>query len=38
MFETGFLCVALAILDLTMYATLASDSEIYLLLTPKCRD
>jgi hypothetical protein len=35
-FETGFLCVALAVLELTLYIRLVSNSEIHLLLSPKC--
>ena len=31
-FETGFLCVALAVLEFILYTRLASNSEIYLLL------
>ena len=37
-FETGFLCVALAVLELTLWTRLASNSEIRLLLPPKCWD
>jgi hypothetical protein len=37
-FETGFLCVALAVLELTLYTKLALNSEIYLPLPPKCWD
>jgi hypothetical protein len=37
-FETGFLCIALAVLELTLYARLASNSEIHLPLPPECRD
>jgi hypothetical protein len=33
-FKTGFLCVALAILELTLWARLASNSEICLPLPP----
>jgi hypothetical protein len=36
--EIGFLCVALAILELTLQTRLASNSEIRLPLPPKCRD
>jgi hypothetical protein len=35
-FETGFLCVALAVLELTLSTRLASNSEIR--LHPKCWD
>jgi hypothetical protein len=35
-FETGFLYVALAVLELTLYTRLASNSEIHLLLPPEC--
>jgi hypothetical protein len=38
LFETGFLCVALAVLELTMWTRLASNSEIHLPLPPKCWD
>jgi hypothetical protein len=34
--ETGFLCIALAVLELTLKNRLASNSEIHLPLTPKC--
>jgi hypothetical protein len=37
-FETGFLCIALAVLELTLKTRLASNSEIRLPLPPKCRD
>ena len=37
-FETGFLCVALAILELTLQTRLASKSEIQLTLPPECWD
>jgi hypothetical protein len=38
-FETGFLCVPLAVLELTLFETsLASNSEIHLPLPPKCWD
>jgi hypothetical protein len=37
-FETGFLCVVLAVLELTLYTRLASNSEIRLPLPPKCWD
>jgi hypothetical protein len=37
-FETGFLCVALAILELTLQTRLALNSEICLSLPPKCWD
>ena len=36
--QTGFLCVALAILELTLYTRVASNSEIRLPLPPKCWD
>jgi hypothetical protein len=36
--ETGFLCVALAVLELTLQTRLASNSEICLSLPPKCWD
>jgi hypothetical protein len=36
--ETGFLCVALAVLELTLQTRLASNSEIHLPLPPKCWD
>ena len=36
--ETGFLCVALAVLELTLWTRLVSNSEIYLPLPPKCWD
>jgi hypothetical protein len=35
-FETGFRCVALAVLELTLYTRLALNSEICLPLPPKC--
>jgi hypothetical protein len=37
-FETGFLCVALAVLELTLLTRLASNSEIHLPLPlpPEC--
>ena len=35
-FETGFLCVALAVMELTLETRLASTSEICLPLPPKC--
>jgi hypothetical protein len=35
-FETRFLCISLAILELTLYTRLASNSEIRLPLPPKC--
>jgi hypothetical protein len=35
-FETGFLCIALAVLDLTLQTRLALNSEIHLPLPPKC--
>jgi hypothetical protein len=34
----GFLCVALAVLELTLWTRLALNSEILLPLTPKCWD
>jgi hypothetical protein len=34
--DTGFLCAALAVLELAMYTRLASNSEIHLPLSPKC--
>jgi hypothetical protein len=37
-FWTGFLCVALAVLELTLYIRLASNSEIRLPLPPECWD
>jgi hypothetical protein len=37
-FETGFLCVALAVLVFTLKTRLASNSEIRLPLLPKCWD
>jgi hypothetical protein len=37
-FKTGFLCVALAVLELTLQIRLASNSEIRLPLPPKCWD
>ena len=36
--ETGFLCIVLAVLELTWQPRLASNSEICLLLHPKCWD
>jgi hypothetical protein len=35
-FETGFLCIVLAVLELTLWTRLASNSEIHLPLPPKC--
>jgi hypothetical protein len=35
-FETGFLCVAVSILELTLKTRLASNSENHLPLSPKC--
>ena len=35
-FEIGFLCVALAVLELTLQIKLALNSEIGLPLLPKC--
>jgi hypothetical protein len=37
-FETGFLCVALAVLELTLLTRLASNPEIHLPLPPKYWD
>jgi hypothetical protein len=37
-FETGFLCIALAELELTLQTRLASNSEIRLPLPPQCWD
>jgi hypothetical protein len=37
-FETGFLCVTLAVLELTLQTRLASNSEILLPLPSKCWD
>jgi hypothetical protein len=37
-FETGFLCIALAVLELILKTRLASNSEIHLPLPPKCWD
>jgi hypothetical protein len=37
-FETGFLCIALAVLELTLYTRLASNPEIRLPLPPECWD
>jgi hypothetical protein len=37
-FEAGFLCVALAVLELTLKTRLALNSEIRLPLPPKCWD
>jgi hypothetical protein len=37
-FETGFLCIALAVLELTLWARLTSNSEIRLPLPPECWD
>jgi hypothetical protein len=37
-FETGFLCGALAVLELTLQTRLSSNSEIYMPLPPKCWD
>jgi hypothetical protein len=36
--ETGFLCVALAVLELTLLTRLALNSVIHLPLPPKCWD
>ena len=38
LFKTEFLCIALTVLELTLYIRLASNSEICLLLPPKCWD
>jgi hypothetical protein len=35
-FQTGFLCVALGVLKPTLQASVASNSEIRLLLCPEC--
>ena len=35
-FETRFLCIALAVLELTLYTRLALNSEIRLPLPPEC--
>jgi hypothetical protein len=37
-FETGFLCVVLAVLELALQTRLALNSEIRLPLPPKCWD
>ena len=37
-FQTGFLCIALAVLELTLQTRLASNSEICLPLPPECWD
>jgi hypothetical protein len=37
-FETGFVCAALAVLELTLYTRLVSNSEIRLPLSPECWD
>jgi hypothetical protein len=37
-FETGFLCIALAVLELNLKTRLASNSEIHLPLPPECWD
>ena len=37
-FETGFLCVALAVLEFTFWTGLASSSEVRLPLPPQCWD
>jgi hypothetical protein len=37
-FETGFLCVALAILEFCLETRLASNSETYLPLSSECWD
>jgi hypothetical protein len=37
-FETGFLCVALAVLELTLWTRLASNSEIHLPPPPEYWD
>ena len=36
--QTGFLCVALAVLELTLQNRLASNSEVHLPMPPECRD
>ncbi|EDL01979.1 chloride channel CLIC-like 1, isoform CRA_b [Mus musculus] len=36
--KTGFICIALTILELTLYTRLASNSEIRLPLPPECWD
>ena len=38
LFETGFLCIALAVLELTLQTRLALNSEIRLPLPPECWD
>ena len=35
-FETGFLCIALIVLELTLQTRLALNSELHLPLPPKC--
>jgi hypothetical protein len=37
-FETGFFCIVLAVLELTLKTRLALNSEIRLPLPPKCWD
>jgi hypothetical protein len=37
-FEIVFLCIALAVLELTLWTRLASNSEMHLPLPPKCWD
>jgi hypothetical protein len=37
-YETGFLCVPLAVLELTQQTRLTLNSEICLFLPPKCWD
>jgi hypothetical protein len=37
-FQTGFFCVALAVLELILYTKLAWNSETHLPLPPKCWD
>ena len=38
LFETGFLCIALAVLELNLLTRLSSNSGIHLPLPPKCWD
>jgi hypothetical protein len=37
-FREGFLCIVLAVLELTLSTRLASNSEIHLPLPPECWD
>jgi hypothetical protein len=37
-FETRLLCIALAVLYLTLYTRLASNSEVHFPLPPECWD